>query len=368
MIYLVYIGMAQALFASFFFINRRPLKTSDWIVSLLMLLLAAPLISIIMSMNIMHGPAGPAVTAARQCTLAYGPLLYLYTRSMVEEHPSIRPQDMLHLAPFIALLAASFFFPPRPDPGISGEGPMATVSIFANIISFACYTALAIILLRRHDRKISEYFSFRSSRITLHWLQWTAASFALAFIFVFTASFLAPGLPVIQHPEPAPALEPIGIVFFIFTFNFFALNQPVIYAEENPETAAGDSAGDRRYEKSGLKEEDAENYLEKLESYMRKEKPYMDGDLTIMDVSEHLDIPRHYLTQIINEKLNKNFYMYINEYRIEEAKKKMNDKMYSEHTILRIAYDSGFNSKSAFNSIFKKTTGFSPSDYRKKFL
>ncbi|MCU0849581.1 MAG: AraC family transcriptional regulator [Spirochaetes bacterium] len=368
MIYLVYIGMAQALFASFFFINRRPLRTSDWIVSLLMLLLAAPLISIILSMNIMHGPAGPAIAAARQCTLTYGPLLYLYTRTMVEEHPSIRPHDMLHLAPFLLLLAASFSFAPRPAPGIPGEGPLAAVSVSANILSFISYTVLAIILLRRHDRKISEYFSFRSSRITLHWLQWTAASFALAFIFVFAASFLAPRIPLFQYPDPVPALESIGMVFFIFTFNFFALSQPVIYAEEDTGAGTDETPADRRYEKSGLKDEDAENYLKKLESYMSEEKPYMDGDLTILDVSEHLDIPRHYLTQIINEKLNKNFYMYINEYRIEEAKKKMNDKLYSEHTILRIAYDSGFNSKSAFNSIFKKTTGFSPSDYRKKFL
>ncbi len=97
---------------------------------------------------------------------------------------------------------------------------------------------------------------------------------------------------------------------------------------------------------------------------MNEEKPYLDSELTIVTVSEKLGIPRHYLTQVINEHLNKNFFVYINEYRVNEAKQKMSDETYRDHTILRIAYDSGFNSKSGFNIIFKKHTGFTPTEFR----
>ena len=97
---------------------------------------------------------------------------------------------------------------------------------------------------------------------------------------------------------------------------------------------------------------------------MDTKKPYIDADLTIQDISESLNIPRHYLTQIINEKLNKNFYQFINEYRVEEVKKLLSDKDYQKFTITAVAFEAGFNSKSAFNSAFKEITGMTPTEYK----
>lgn len=121
----------------------------------------------------------------------------------------------------------------------------------------------------------------------------------------------------------------------------------------------------KKYEKSGLKKEQADKYLKKLEEFMHNEKPYCNGDLTITDISNKLKIPKHYITQIINEKLNKKFYTYVNEYRVNEVKKRIGNKKYKNHSLLRIAFDSGFNSKSTFNTVFKKITKMTPSEYRK---
>ena len=120
----------------------------------------------------------------------------------------------------------------------------------------------------------------------------------------------------------------------------------------------------RKYERSGLTSEKAVDYAEKLDQYMRDEKPYLDPDLRIEDVAKHLDVKRHHLTQIISEKYGKNFFSYINEFRVSDAKRMLEDRENDEMTVLRIAYDTGFNSKSSFNRIFKHIIGVSPSQYR----
>ncbi len=77
-------------------------------------------------------------------------------------------------------------------------------------------------------------------------------------------------------------------------------------------------------------------------------------------------IPRHYITQILNEKHKKNFFTFINEYRVKEVIERLIDPRYRHYTILAIAFDSGFNSKTTFNSIFKTQTGLTPSEFRDK--
>jgi AraC-like DNA-binding protein len=124
----------------------------------------------------------------------------------------------------------------------------------------------------------------------------------------------------------------------------------------------------RKYGKSGLKEEDIEKIHNALETYMSIEKPYLDPDLTIVNVASALKIPKHYITQVINGNIGKNFYQYVNEYRIDEVIRKISDKGYASHSIMRIAYDAGFNSKSVFNTMFKKKTSVTPSEFRKKVL
>jgi len=100
--------------------------------------------------------------------------------------------------------------------------------------------------------------------------------------------------------------------------------------------------------------------------YMEKEKPYLDREMTIHDMSRDLKIPRHFITEVINEHMGRNFYTLINEYRVNEVKQRMENPAYRNFTILAIAFDSGFNSKSAFNTIFKNFTGLTPSEYKEK--
>ncbi|MBK5194214.1 MAG: AraC family transcriptional regulator, partial [Flavobacteriaceae bacterium] len=120
-----------------------------------------------------------------------------------------------------------------------------------------------------------------------------------------------------------------------------------------------------KYSGSRLKESEAKLYLEKLNSFIGKEKPYLNPDLNLPQLAKEVDIPSHYLSQVINENIGLNFFDFINRQRVEDVKSKISDPRYNNFSILGIAFESGFNSKSAFNRVFKNITGLTPSEYKK---
>ena len=109
-------------------------------------------------------------------------------------------------------------------------------------------------------------------------------------------------------------------------------------------------------------------YYQNLMKLMKEEKLYTDVELTLQNLSKHLGISPSYLSRIINEKENKNFFEFVNGFRIQEVKEKLVDKEYGHYSILGIAFESGFKSKTTFNTVFKKFTGQTPSSYQKQFL
>jgi AraC-like DNA-binding protein len=92
----------------------------------------------------------------------------------------------------------------------------------------------------------------------------------------------------------------------------------------------------------------------------------LDSDISLITLADSLGLNPKTLSFVINEHIRKNFNHYINEWRIEEVKKRLDDKAYDHFKMLSIAFDCGFNSKSTFNLAFKKATGLSPSEYRKR--
>jgi len=104
--------------------------------------------------------------------------------------------------------------------------------------------------------------------------------------------------------------------------------------------------------------------IEKIEKIMRNEKPYLNDQLTIAMLASKAGIPAYLLGKIINRKLDKNFITYINEYRINDIKEKLKNPAYDDKTIIEIAYETGFRSKSAFNTFFKKVTNLTPTEFR----
>jgi AraC-like DNA-binding protein len=122
-----------------------------------------------------------------------------------------------------------------------------------------------------------------------------------------------------------------------------------------------------KYAGSRLTQADSEAIVQKLTSFMESEKPYLSLSASIEDLSDQLCLPARNLSQVIHTHFQQNFYDFINSYRIEEIKKRICEERYRNYTLVAIAYDAGFNSKSVFNAAFKKHTGMTPKEYKRKY-
>jgi AraC-like DNA-binding protein len=153
------------------------------------------------------------------------------------------------------------------------------------------------------------------------------------------------------------------IVLLIFTF--FFVNRVLIRALNQPEIFSGiDLKELDKYSGSNLNEEEIDIYNAQLTMVLEKEKLYLNPELTIKDLADHLQTSAKVLSQVINQSFNKKFYDFINSYRCEEVKAILqgpDDKI----TILEAMYQAGFNSKSSFNKEFKKLTGQTPTEFKK---
>jgi len=124
----------------------------------------------------------------------------------------------------------------------------------------------------------------------------------------------------------------------------------------------------RKYKKTLFSKEELNLYVNQLEALMSKEKLFLDPDLTLRQLADSIELPPNYVSQLLNEGMHKNFSEYINSFRIDTFKEKVQDISHQHLTILALAYDSGFNSKTVFNTRFKKAEGMTPREYWKKVV
>ena len=107
------------------------------------------------------------------------------------------------------------------------------------------------------------------------------------------------------------------------------------------------------------------NKIERIMTYMLEDEPFLDPSLTVKSLSEKINMPHRELSVLINQELGQHFFDFVNSYRIEKAKSILKDNTNTKLTILEILYEVGFNSKSSFNTAFKKHTGQTPTAFRK---
>ena len=152
----------------------------------------------------------------------------------------------------------------------------------------------------------------------------------------------------------------ISMLIFAVIIVFKGLQQPEIFS-------GIELKNNQKYEKSRLAQKDRDRYLNKLLTYMKREKPYLNSLLSLKGLADEIGISPYYLSQVINDCLNQNFFDFINSYRINECKQLLIDSSQKNKTVLEILYHAGFNSKSVFNRVFRKYTGKTPSQYRRLY-
>jgi AraC-like DNA-binding protein len=162
------------------------------------------------------------------------------------------------------------------------------------------------------------------------------------------------------------AVETIMLLLInVFLFIGIKLPQEIINISLDENKVTNDSIERTKYKNSNLSLTDKKKIIKKLNHLVAENKYYLTPNLTIKKLGEELDVQPKHLSQVINEDFGQNFCDYINSYRIEDAIGQLKDPKQQHKTILEICYAIGFNSKSAFNDVFKKQKGLTPTTFRK---
>ncbi|MBC7124333.1 MAG: helix-turn-helix transcriptional regulator, partial [Bacteroidales bacterium] len=190
----------------------------------------------------------------------------------------------------------------------------------------------------------------------LNWLK-TTAIWILSGFFASGITFIIFSTQNIFPFNPIELFH-LGLLVFTFSISYYGIHQPVLYQHQKPKHfQVSDEAQEKKSQKFG----------DLLYEHMVKNKPYLNNELTIQDLADQLKVSTQEISNYLNKELGVNFFNYINSFRIEEAKQRLINPAFDYETLLGIAYDSGFNSKTSFNTLFKKETGMTPSEYKKAF-
>lgn len=304
--------------------------------------------------------------------LLHGPFLYLYISSLINPAEKLNYNKLIHFIPFVLfnfyLLALSFF--PESSVGIrldhvgSRHHSLLLFNVFLILtaLSGPIYFLLSIKLFKKFDINIFNNFS-SAETINLDWLRKLVYIYSLVWTLLMVAATIHHVLNLFSWIFCTDGIF-LSLSIFIILIGYFGLKQKGIFQNPGKESFVLEQLPEK-YSGSGLKESDASEYIENLNKYLEEEKPYLNPELTLPQLAIDVSIPSHYLSQIINEYFNMNFFDFINRQRVEDVKMKIADPHFNHYSILGIAFESGFNSKSAFNRVFKKFTGLTPSEFKK---
>lgn len=370
---ILYIGLSQSLFAIFVLITRDKVQRHDYVLALCLAVIAFKFFIHIIA--IQHGKFFDAQFSLGLIPLTFGPFIYLYTRFITRENRPLLLKDLYHFAPFVLLTILYFaFFKDIVDFNdvdfLKKDGYIWQRMFFATflMISIIGYTYLIFRELRKYRSLLINFFSFRSSTNELIWVNSLAGLYSLTFI----GYFVLGAINALYKTQfiPLDTMSHIGLTILAFATSYFGIKQPSLFwgvrtIAEDSEVSLQKREGKKE---RSLEPDDVLQFKEKLFKYMQEEKPYLKTDLTLNDLSDKLNIPKHDATLLLNKYVEKNFFQFVNEYRSEEVIRKLQNPDFDHLTIQAIAYDSGFNSKSSFNSFFKQYTGKTPSQYKQDLL
>lgn len=318
--------------------------------------------------------------------LAYGPLLYLYTSELTRLTQK-RRYRLLHFVPVVlAYLYILPFYMLTAERKIwvyqhEGEGfrEQQLLLLCTIILSGVSYALASWMRLQRHRKRIDAQFS-NTEKINLAWLRYLIAGISVIWLTIFL-------------DDEAYIFG--TVVAFVCFIGYFGIRQTGIFTDqsrlarehgnavqdgasaslaaaeaEEPEerlakegNAVQEVMVKSKYARSGLSRDVALLIYGNLEALMARERLFTDPELTLVQLSERLGTNANHLSQVINMVGNKSFYDYINALRIAEFTRIAGLPENQKYTLLHLALECGFNSKTSFNRNFKKHTGLSPSEF-----
>ncbi len=225
-----------------------------------------------------------------------------------------------------------------------------TISLLIFYVQLGLYLFVCIQLLIRYNLKIKQEYSNIDS-INLAWLQKVVTIFAVLHFVDMTFT-----VPAVIKAQENPWLTGLMLAesVAIFSIGYFSLLKvDVLLAPSKP-----------KYDNSSMSDSASVELLNRLKVVMDNDEPYLQNNLTLPQLAKLIGVSSHLTSQVINEHCGKNFYDFVNEYRVKAATELLLEK--KSNNITQIAFDSGFNNRVSFNNAFKKYVGMTPSVYRRQ--
>ncbi len=371
---ILYIGLAQSLFAILVMVTKKRVSVSDKILIFCLTTIAIRFFALLLNRE--YPDFIPSDFSVALIPLTFGPFLLLYSTYLIDGRERFNPNHYYHFLPFFLVMIIYYLF-------LSGrvsfdevtyfekDGYLWVRMLYATIFfsSVIIYTLLTFVKLWDYQKALQEEHSGPKNRQTLNWLRFITLLFSITFL----TYFIAGGINALTFSRKTDmqTLTHVGLTLLAYTVSYFGLRQPSVSNRETGfQHAAISAPKGKEIPKADSKQrftvEAAGQLASKLDQHMEEKKPYLDPDLTLKDLSSQVSLSKYELTELLNGHIGKNFFTYVNEFRVAEVIRKMEDPTYYQPTIIAIAYDCGFNSKSTFNSFFKQHTGLTPSEYKKK--
>jgi len=346
------IAIVLSCIIALYFIQTRKEKTrKNMLLSGLLLVYA---VMIICSLILSSGINSHLFTWAHignQSVFLVGPLLYLFIKTQLNPEFQITKKQIFHGIPFIIAtiyLIVKFNVIHIPITCRVNHIIVGSVSFIYSLV----YFTLSVRELRQNG--FSMRTSFKNAKENkVGWLPFLVYGcfsiwlIKLLFFIVWDVSGYYNGCNELVN------LYFLVSFIILNTFTYFILLKPQFFVPTN------------KYKHSVLSQSEKLKYKNDLILLMEAEKAYLNPLISLNSLAKKLSIPNRYLSQVLNETLDKSFYDFINWYRIQDCVNYLSDSNYSQKTILEIAYEVGFNSKSTFNASFTKFVGVTPKEFRK---
>lgn len=353
---IAWIGFSQALFSGLLTLTKGQKSISDRLLSAWLFLLALEFMTFGLESKIF-----PNFILLTNSFLLFNPALFLYTCSLTNPNFKLRWRQLLHILPYLLfkILAWIIEEPQSFETYFQINKTLWFRLVFGvfGIVSWVVYLWSTGTILTRHRKQIQNEFSTIDLFKRVGWIHFIVIFYILYCFSVFIWGLLN---VIILNTLSITIFNYSVLLFFIYIFGFYGLKQRDIFNRLGKENGKEDNL---RLTSQLLNNDVSEKIKLRLLIYFEQEKPYLNPDLNMTLLSEKLRIPKHHLTEVLNGNIGKNFFQFVNEYRIEEVKQKLSNPK-NPYSIEAIGYECGFNSKSTFFSVFKNITGQTPSEYR----
>jgi len=352
---IAWIGFSQALFAAVLLMAKKGRTIPDKILTAWLFLLAIEFLSCAIDYRFY----GYALLSSS--FLLFNPAFYLYVCSLVQPKFRLSVLHLLHLIPFLFFeVFAYVLHEPYVLFGYFNNDTTYWFRFFfalASLVSWIVYNSIASILIFRHRLQLVDEFSSIESNKRITWL-----IFVVIFYNVFCLLLITSGIFNLFFNVEFPLLPVVNysaLLLLVYILGFYGLKQEVIYSK----VTKYDSQNATRSYSPLLSKEQSDKLRTILFSFFEKDKPYLNPELSMDMLANALGFPKHHITEVLNKEIGKNFFQFVNEYRVN-AVKEMLIQPKNFYSIEAIGFECGFNSKSSFFTIFKKATGQTPLQYK----